>query len=52
MKVLIIGGAGYLGLPLTKEFLKVRTSVVCVDTMNYTNYDLIPNNKYIRFISH
>ena len=50
MKVLIIGGAGYLGLPLTEEFLKVRTSVVCVDTMNYTNYDLIPNNKYIRFI--
>ena len=50
MKVLMIGGAGFLGLPLTKNFLKVRTEVTCIDTMNYTHYDLIPDSKYLTFI--
>ena len=47
MRVLIIGGAGYLGLQLTKEFLRVETPVVSVDTMNYTDYNSILNkSKY------
>ena len=41
MKILIIGGAGYLGLPLSKRFAKHENGVICVDKLHYTNRKLI-----------
>ena len=35
MKLLIIGGAGYLGTPLTQQFVTNRNPVICVDTLKY-----------------
>jgi len=41
MKVLIIGGAGYLGTPLTQLFVSNRNPVICVDKLDHSNYDTI-----------
>ena len=56
MKILIIGGAGYLGLPLSKKFAKHENGLICVDKLNYTNRKLIDDSiefklaKYFKFI--
>lgn len=41
MKLLIIGGAGYLGTPLTQQFVTNRNPVICVDTLKYGKYKSI-----------
>ena len=41
MKVLVIGGAGYLGTPLTQLFVSNRNPVICVDKLDHSNYDTI-----------
>ena len=41
MKILVIGGAGYLGLKLSKRLLLDRFHVTICDNMNYDTYDVI-----------
>ena len=41
MNVLIIGGAGYLGTPLTQQFVSNRNPVICVDKLEHTNYESV-----------
>ena len=39
MNVLIIGGAGYLGTPLTAQFVTNRNPVICVDKLQHDSYE-------------
>ncbi len=51
MKILVIGGAGYLGLKLSKKLLLDRFNVTICDNMNYDTYNVIDNlsNKFNHF---
>ena len=44
MNVLIIGGAGYLGTPLTAQFVTNRNPVICVDKLEHDSYESIENH--------
>jgi nucleoside-diphosphate-sugar epimerase len=41
MNILLIGGGGYLGIPLSKELTKKGHNVVVFDKFKYNTQDLI-----------
>jgi len=50
MRVLIIGGGGFLGTQLTKEFIDKGTKVISIDRMDYASLDDIPKSEHLTFI--
>jgi nucleoside-diphosphate-sugar epimerase len=50
MKVLLIGGAGYFGIEITKRFVKDQIPVNLIDKMIYGNYENIPVSEKLTFI--
>ena len=49
MSVLLIGGAGYFGIELTKRFVKDQWMTYLIDPMVYSNYDCIFKDKNLEF---
>lgn len=47
MNILLIGGGGYLGIPLTKELTKKGHNVVIYDKFKYDTQDLIYTKKIV-----
>ena len=47
MKVLLIGGGGYLGIPLSKELIKRGHEVIIYDSFKYKTEDLIECKKIL-----
>ena len=49
-KVLVVGGAGYIGTELTKELIKKGFNVHCFDNLIYKQKKPIENKKNFKFI--
>jgi nucleoside-diphosphate-sugar epimerase len=47
MNILLIGGGGYLGIPLSKELTKKGHNVVVFDKFKYNTQDLIECKKIL-----
>src|SRR3989344_8003069 len=55
MKILVIGGAGFIGTNLIKKLLEQSHSIICMDNLysgQKANVDLFSNNKNFQFIHH
>lgn len=55
MKILITGGAGFIGTNLTKRLLNDNNKVICIDNLYSGSYDNIKqflDNKNYEFINH
>lgn len=52
-KIIIIGGAGYIGTVLTDYLLKKNNQIICIDNLIYKNrfsIDSFKNNKNYKFV--
>lgn len=55
MKIVVTGGAGFIGTHLCEHFLSLGHDVVCLDNLlsgSQSNVDRLSNNPHFKFINH